>query len=381
MNSRRTGIVLLLAGMLIACLPFDLLARPRVPPPTAQPAPVDASLEAANREVHALEARVRELAEMQTRLLQQMDEQARLLEQVKQATGGTFTGFSAVPPMDALPLQPEAPTGFRFNWVLGSAAVFACALCIILLLRMRQPETGSAAHASGADAATVTATVTDPDTKTTLPPPVHPILPALPDWDPASPALDLQAVEVFAPEENIRAHDSTIELAEIMLSFGRVNSAAEALANFIENNPKDAITPWLKLLEVYRESGQHDEFDRIAQRLNRAFNARAVNWDNFDDARDPSRGIETMPHIVNLLQQIWGTRKCQAYLQYLLHDTRNETRRGFSLTAIDDILCLSAALEYDLGPYTGPMDEFYNPENGAPPTEIESLECQEPTEG
>lgn len=317
-------------------------------------------------EVQALQARVRELGEMQARLLKQVEEQALLLEQIKQ------TAASRPIAEPELLLQEEAADS-RLNWVIAGIAAFACALCVVLLLRVRQPEAESRFD-KGANAV-----VPDFEPEAAVPPPVHPMLPALPDWDPASPALDLRAAEVFAAGEKTQAHDSTIELAEIMLSFGRVNSAAEALASFIENNPKAAIAPWLKLLEVYRESGQRAEFDKIAHKLNKTFNVRTVDWDNFAESRDPAHSLEELPHIMLRLQQLWGTRECQAYLQYLLCDNRDETRRGFMLTTIDDILCLNAILEYDLGPYTGPLDTSPgsgNTEENAPLTETDKTPPQ-----
>ncbi|MDR1229281.1 MAG: hypothetical protein LBK55_09775 [Azoarcus sp.] len=367
MNSRRTGIAILLAGALATCLPFDVSAKPRA----ARPDPADT---AQQMEVQALQARVRELGEIQTRLLKQVEEQAQLLEQVKQVAAAraiVAPGYpSAILPANALPLQEETADHSRLDWMLGGIAVFACALCVILLLRIRQPETGNTLRLD--KNAVAVASAPGLDVETVAPPPAHPMLPALPDWDPASPALDLQAAGIFAPEDKTQAHDSTIELAEIMLSFGRINSAAEALANFIENNPKTAIAPWLKLLEVYRESGQRAEFDKIAQKLNKTFNVRTVDWDNFTESRDPAHGLEEMPHIALRLQQLWGTRECQAYLQYLLRDNRDETRRGFSLTAIDDILCLNALLEHDLGPYTGPLEVFSNDGAGETATMTET---------
>jgi hypothetical protein len=385
MDSRQTGIAILLAGTLATCLlPFDVSARPppRAPQPSpaaaAQPDPVDA---AQQMEVQALQARVRELGEMQARLLKQVEEQALLLEQVKMATASqpivAPESPSAILPADARPLQEkESEDYFRLDWMLGGIAAFACALCVILLIRIRQPEAGSALQLfKGGDVPGFS----DLGEEAVVPPPAHPMLPALPDWDPASPTLNLQAAEVLAQEDKTQTHDSTIELAEIMLSFGRINSAAEALASFIENNPKAAIAPWLKLLEVYHESCQRAEFDKIANDLNKTFNVRTITWDNFTESRDPSHGLEEMPHIMPRLQQLWGSRECQAYIQHLLRDNRDETRRGFSLTAIDDIICLNAILEHDLGPYTGPLDAFSGngAEENAPQTETDKKEDQQ----
>jgi len=384
MDTKRAGTVLLLAGVLAVCLPSDVFAK-RQQTSSTQRAANRAS--DAEQEVERLLARIRELEASQTRL----NEQIKQLRQ-DASEPAVVSRPAVVAASESAPASPQqadllAPaeaqtTSDSTDWLLGGLAVFFCALCVVLLLRTRRADSGFGGSAgplepgifgrttSGADQNAATASPLASDTAASTSRPVA--VPVAPEWDATSPALDLQAVEVFTPEAKIHPHDSTIELADIMLSFGRVNSAAEALSNFVEHNPKEAVTPWLKLLEVYRESGQRAEFDRVAHELNKTFNVWAVDWDNFDDARDPAHGLEEAPHIVERLQELWGTRECQAYLQYLMRDTRDETRRGFSLTAIDDILTLAAILEHDLGPYTGPAEAFTEtPPDNSPPTEID----------
>lgn len=165
-------------------------------------------------------------------------------------------------------------------------------------------------------------------------------------------SLDPRSLAQLSPAEaEVEEHDSAIELAEIMMSFGRVHGAAETLAEFIRNNPKQAVTPWLKLLEVYRAAGLRAEFDGLARQLNKTFNVKAVTWDNFEDARRMPDSVEKLPHVLARLQQLWGTRECQAYIQTLLRDNRDGTRQGFPLNIIDELLLLAAILEQHLGPY------------------------------
>jgi len=169
---------------------------------------------------------------------------------------------------------------------------------------------------------------------------------ARPDWS-AEPI----AASTLPDEEAAEEHESAIELAEIMMGFGRVQGAAETLAEFIQSNPKKAITPWLKLLEVYRAAGLRPEFDAVARQLNKTFNVKAVTWETFDEARAAHNTIEQMPHVTNTLTQLWGTTDCQAYLEKLLRDNRDGTREGFPLSVIDEILVLASMLEDELGAY------------------------------
>ncbi|MCK6408825.1 hypothetical protein [Thauera sp.] len=152
----------------------------------------------------------------------------------------------------------------------------------------------------------------------------------------------------------VEEHKSAVELADIMMSFGRVNGAADTLAEFIRGNPREAVTPWLKLLEVYRAAGMHAEFDAIAGELNKTFNVTRVSWDNYDALRASRMSIEDLPHIAEALQKSWRTAACQRYLQQLLRDNRNGTRAGFPFAVIDEILTLTAILEEELGPCPPP---------------------------
>jgi len=372
MNTRRTGITILLAGIFaVFCLPSNTLAAPpRASSQTARPAPQSgpnvAGIEAALKEHMATEqkllSRIHDLENTQKKLLEQVMQVSSNESETIQKLQSRIQGLEE----ERRELLRQPRSNASTDWVLGGAAFFTFALCIILLLRMQRPKTFDESEireelATLEKTSSLPSDSIPPAPATVIgadPPSAHPFVPVLPDWDSASPVLDSQSLKTLGAKENIKSHDSTIELAEIMLSFGRINSAAEALANFIENNPKEAFLPWLKLLEVYKTNGQHTEFNKIARKLNKTFNVWMVDWDNFNDARASAHGLETMTHIVERLQELWGTRECQAYLQYLLRDTRDETRRGFPLAAIDDILCLNDVLEHHLGPYTGPANAF-----------------------
>lgn len=173
------------------------------------------------------------------------------------------------------------------------------------------------------------------------------------EWDGAPPAeLDHSIAPIAIDEDELaEEHASAVELADIMMSFGRVHGAAETLSDFIRGNPTQAVQPWIKLLEVYRAADMKAEFDGLAHQLNKTFNVKVIAWDDFESAVKALGSIEEMPHIVRTLQSIWGTTDCQAYIHSLLRDTRGGTREGFPLVVIDELLLLLAILEDQLGPY------------------------------
>ncbi|GAB2881999.1 hypothetical protein GCM10027046_07960 [Uliginosibacterium flavum] len=163
-------------------------------------------------------------------------------------------------------------------------------------------------------------------------------------------------------DDDAEEHDSAIELAEIMMSFGRVHGAAQTLADFIRSNPKQAVKPWIKLLEVYRAADMRVEFDALTTQLNKTFNVKSVGWDAFDAARQAPESLESMPHILARLDELWGKRECQIYLHGLLRDNRQGSRQGFPLAIVDEILMLLGVLESQIGAYRpDPLAETVTP--------------------
>ncbi|MDR2688320.1 MAG: hypothetical protein LBB76_01010 [Azoarcus sp.] len=342
MKSGRTGaglaLAFLLAGMVIITAPA--FAETLAPDSDAARAKeMEAVLARSEQLEKELQARISALEKVQQHLL----EQTRTTPSQAAATSAAPETAPPAPPPEAHSLAAFMDiTMDAFDWILTAIFVVLTITLAVVLSRYRSRARNLYGELPPST----------PDPALGLLPGAYSSTP-LPDWDANSPAFDLSKVEIFAPEAKIMAHDSAIELAEIMLSFGRVNSAAETLAAFIQKFPKVALTPWLKLLEVYRESGQRTEFNEIANKLSQTFNAPPVTWDNFDQALDPAQGIEQIPHILERLCQSWGTRVCQAYLQQILRNPRQK----LSLAAIDDIICLDALLEHHLGPYTGPLLE------------------------
>lgn len=156
----------------------------------------------------------------------------------------------------------------------------------------------------------------------------------------AAPSLD-------AAEDHridVAEHHSALELAEILLSFGRLEGAAQILADHINANPKQTVRPWLRLLEVYREGGMRMEFEALARRLNQTFNIEVMAWDQKPRWRGHDC-LENYPHIVARLVESWHTPACQDYLRHLLQDNRDGTRSGFSAEVLEDILLLANLLE------------------------------------
>lgn len=156
-----------------------------------------------------------------------------------------------------------------------------------------------------------------------------------------------EPANMFSPE-----HVAVMELAEIMLSFGRGEGAADALAEYVRAHPRDAIEPWLRLLDLYRRLGKRADFEELGQRIGLAFNISAPCWDaDGEPVAAPHStvpglaAIEAYAHIVERLTTLWGTVDCAPYLDKLLRDNRDGRRMGFPATVIDEILMLRELAE------------------------------------
>lgn len=197
-----------------------------------------------------------------------------------------------------------------------------------------------------------------------------PSMPEMRHVPPTQQALPPQAADntaewaepTFAPahpipfDETVDEQDSALELAEIMMSFGRTQGAAETLADYIRNNPRQAVKPWLKLLDVYHVAGMRAEFEALTRQLNKTFNVKMVSWGDFKTVRSTPDSIEQIGHVMQRLQEQWGTQEAQAYIHQILRDNRNGTRQGFPLNAVEELLLLLAILDDQLGPYKPPVE-------------------------
>lgn len=139
-----------------------------------------------------------------------------------------------------------------------------------------------------------------------------------------------------------------MELAEIMLSFGRVKGAAQTLQEYIDNNPQDALQPWIRLMDVYRMAGMREEFENVARNLNRHFNVEVQNWESAQAERasgvggNPARphSLEEMPRLMSKVVELWNGGDVVGYLYQLLRDNRGGERVGFTMPVVDDIMFL-----------------------------------------
>ena len=142
--------------------------------------------------------------------------------------------------------------------------------------------------------------------------------------------------------------EPSLELAEIMLSMGLEQAAAQALVEYSEANPRQAIFHWLKLLDIYRNSGHRKDFKETAEKLRQHFNIQAEDWTG--KSADETPTLENFPRVSEHVQQIWlQPEDCMSYLRHLLEDNRAGERAGFPLPVAEEILLLIEILKQASG--------------------------------
>ncbi|NTV72346.1 MAG: hypothetical protein HGA71_19660 [Azonexaceae bacterium] len=158
----------------------------------------------------------------------------------------------------------------------------------------------------------------------------------------------LMSINATTLDEHFEANP-VMELADIMLSFGRVKGAAQALQEYIDHNPQEALQPWIRLMDVYRMAGMRTEFENVARNLNLHFNVEVQNWDDALSKVDVSgdhpvaprpQTLEDLPRLVNTIVDLWSSGDVVGYMYQLLRDNRGGQRLGFSLPVVEDVLFL-----------------------------------------
>ncbi|MDA8258868.1 MAG: hypothetical protein M0Z99_25085 [Betaproteobacteria bacterium] len=142
--------------------------------------------------------------------------------------------------------------------------------------------------------------------------------------------------------------EPTLQLAEIMLSMGLEQGAAQALVEYTEANPRHALHHWLKLLGIYRKRGLHKEFTEAAEKLRQNFNIQAEDWAKQGSGEAPS--LEKFSRVAEHVQKIWvQPAECIAYLRHLLEDNRDGERAGFPQAVAEEMLLLIEILKQTSG--------------------------------
>lgn len=125
---------------------------------------------------------------------------------------------------------------------------------------------------------------------------------------------------------------------EFFLALGQAQSAIDLLLRHVRSTGGTNAQPYFKLLEIYRDQGDEEAYERTRERFNQRFNAHAPGWTG-DLAG--GRLLEDYPDVVQRLQRAWPQPvRTVAELDGLL--LRRADLEPFDLPAYRELLMLHA---------------------------------------
>ena len=148
--------------------------------------------------------------------------------------------------------------------------------------------------------------------------------------------------------------DELIDLeqqADFFVALGQEDAAIDLLMGHVRSSGGTSPMPYMKLLEIYRRRSDGDAYERIRERFDRRFNARAPAWES--DPRK-ARALESYPAIVERLKAVWPTPTQAIDLLQSLLFRRDSSDETFELPAYEELLFLYAIARDELEHTTSP---------------------------
>lgn len=262
---------------------------------------------------------------------------------------------AALPKSSQLSPMVVAPQNTLMWAALGGAVL---ALLTLLLRRQAAKDQIRRGANVRADMMAQTAAMPPSAAPAITPPPAPGMLPQASESLEGLKRQTVPAAEAMLPSvDPVREEmDHALDLAEVMLSYGRTTGAMQTLKDYLQGHATVSVRPWLKMLGLYRQTGMREGFEQAAETVHRHFNVKVPGWDEgvsevslrsfFDeDEGIEILGLEQLPHILAKIQATWPEISCGEYLRHLLVDNRDGGRMGFPVSVVAEILLLEDILE------------------------------------
>lgn len=125
---------------------------------------------------------------------------------------------------------------------------------------------------------------------------------------------------------------------EFFLVLGQEQAAIDLLLGHVRGTGGTSALPYFKLLEIYRQQGDEEAYERTRERFNQRFNASAPDWSGDLAA---GRSLEDYTEVTARLQRAWPQpMRAVAELESLL--LRRADLEPFDLPAYRELLMLRA---------------------------------------
>jgi exonuclease VII small subunit len=319
--------------IMLGAPPADVAAGTTAPPPKGSRAELDERMQKLEATIQSLNTQIEALDKALA-----LTAESIALQQKLQAAQKSVAEPGNVPAPVAAPAIPPPAAGSNWLEVITAAFVGGLLAAGLALLLGRRRNDAVALELP----LTVTTNPTHRPTMAVTPAVPAPVGPrATADRETLAGPADFEASEM-----GMDGDESVLALAEIMLSFGRPEAAAQTLSQYIEEHAPENPKPWLMLLDLYRRGRLRSEYARLAPLLKQHFNLYVAPWEDIGNPVPGLKSIEDYAHVTRRVTATWGTQDCLDYLRSLVHDTREGQRGGFPLEVIEEIVLLLHTLEH-----------------------------------
>lgn len=185
-----------------------------------------------------------------------------------------------------------------------------------------------------------------------------PFAPLEPDDDddvapppPPARALEGAAVRPVNTEELFDVQQQS----DFFLSLGQQDQAIDVLREHIAANPGTSALAYLDLLRIYHSLDRREDYARLAEEFERAFNADVPPFDKYTDA---GKGLEHYPSALARIESQWPAPSTLALIEELIFRKPGVHEEGaFDLAAYQELLLLYALAKEVIEPDAAPPAE------------------------
>jgi tetratricopeptide (TPR) repeat protein len=191
----------------------------------------------------------------------------------------------------------------------------------------------SAAPKTGPFGTPLLAADTEDDAPDTLPPLVE---------DESAPARYVNTEELFDVQQQ----------SDFFLSLGQHEQAIAVLSEHIADNPETSALAYLDLLRIYHGLDRRDDYARVGQEFERAFNASVPDFEHFSEV---GHGLEHYRSTLARIEAQWPRQGTLALIEELVF--RKPGTRGdesFDLAAYRELLLLYSVAKEVIDPDSAP---------------------------
>jgi pilus assembly protein FimV len=156
-----------------------------------------------------------------------------------------------------------------------------------------------------------------------------------------SPLHSRNSMDYITPSEmpKVEELNDVMYEAEFWISLNKIGNAIRLLEQYTISDQGSSPLPWLLLFDLYRKTGQIEQYMSLQRQFQRFFNGKIPDWEDYDRAQS-SIGLDTMGSLMARIEVLWHTDEIIPFIESLLLDDRDGTREGFELGVYRDILFL-----------------------------------------